>query len=138
MVDQFDEILSITAKVNGVPGAMDQGMPVPDTGTFTAPTESCEEPDRDGEHLGCIHRSAPIRKHTVELTSRATTPFHEQRASNLVGVSGKCTNSIPSKRARVHRNLMDSLDRLADSTAEIKRLRIEAVLTMHKDNLVEH
>ena len=32
---------------------------------------------------------------------------------------------------------MDSLDRLADSTAEIERLRIEVVLTMHKDNLIE-
>ena len=32
---------------------------------------------------------------------------------------------------------MDSLDRLADSTAEIERLRIEAALTMHKDNLIE-
>ena len=49
----------------------------------------------------------------------------------------KGTNSTPAKRARVDRNLMDSLDRLADSTAEIERLRIEVVLTMHKDNLIE-
>ena len=35
-------------------------------------------------------------------------------------------------------NLMDSMDRLADSTAEIERLRIEVALTMHKDNLIEH
>ena len=34
-------------------------------------------------------------------------------------------------------NLMDSLDRFADSTVEIERLRIEAVLTMHKNNLIE-
>jgi hypothetical protein len=34
-------------------------------------------------------------------------------------------------------NLMDSLDRLADSTAEIECLKIEAALTMHKDNLIE-
>jgi hypothetical protein len=59
------------------------------------------------------------------------------RAANLVGVSGKDTNSTPFKRARVDRNLMDTLDRLADSTAEIERLRIEVALTMHKDNLIE-
>ena len=53
---------------------------------------------------------------------------------NLVGVSGKGTNSTPSKWTRVDRNLMDSLDRLADSTVEIERLRIKAALTMHKDN----
>lgn len=34
-------------------------------------------------------------------------------------------------------NLLDSLDRLADSTAEIEWLRIEAALIMHKDNLIE-
>ena len=32
---------------------------------------------------------------------------------------------------------METLDRMADSTAEIEKLRIEAALTMHKDNLVE-
>jgi hypothetical protein len=47
--DQIDEILSLTAKANGVSGAMDQGVPVPGTGTSTAPMEGCEEPDEDGE-----------------------------------------------------------------------------------------
>ena len=35
-------------------------------------------------------------------------------------------------------NLMESLDRLADSTVEIERLRIEATLTIHKNNLIEY
>jgi hypothetical protein len=34
-------------------------------------------------------------------------------------------------------NLMDLLDRLVDSTAEIERLRIETAITMHKDNFIE-
>jgi hypothetical protein len=47
--DQIDENLSLTAKANGVPGTMDQGVPVPGTGISTAPIEGCEEPDGDGE-----------------------------------------------------------------------------------------
>jgi hypothetical protein len=50
---------------------------------------------------------------------------------------GKCINFTPAKWARVDKNLMDLLDRLAYSTAEIERLRIETALTMHKDNLIE-
>jgi hypothetical protein len=47
--DQIDEILSLTAKANGVPGAMDQGVPVPGTGTSSGPADVCEEIDGDGE-----------------------------------------------------------------------------------------
>ena len=32
---------------------------------------------------------------------------------------------------------METLDGMANSTAEIEKLRIEAALTMHKDNLVD-
>ena len=32
---------------------------------------------------------------------------------------------------------METLDRMADSTAEIEKLRIEAALTVHKGNLVK-
>jgi hypothetical protein len=130
--DQIDEILSLTAKANGVPGAMEQGVPVPGTGISTAATEGCEEPDGDGEpswvHSPQVHSGGDQQSHI-------TTP--RTRAANLVGVSGKDTNSTPSKRAKVDWNLMNSLDRLTDSTAEIERLRIEAALTMHKDNLIE-
>ena len=135
--DQIDEILSFIANANGVPGAMDQGVPVPDTGTSTAPTEGCEEPDGDGEP-SWVHspqRTNPEAHNGGDQQSHGTTP--RTRATNLIGVSGKGTNSTPSKRARVDRNLMESLDRLADSTAEIERLRIEVALTMHKNNLIE-
>jgi hypothetical protein len=134
--DQIDEILSLTAKANGVLGAMDQGVSVPDTGTSTAPTEGCEEPDGDGEP-SWVHspQRTPQAHSGGDQQSHGTIP--RTRAANLVGVSGKGTNSRPSKRAKVDRNLMNSLDRLADSTAEIERLRIEATLTMHKDNLIE-
>ena len=47
--DQIDKNFSLTAKANGVQGAMDQGVPVPDTGTSSALTEGCEEADGDGE-----------------------------------------------------------------------------------------
>jgi hypothetical protein len=50
---------------------------------------------------------------------------------------GKGTNSTLAKWARIDRNLMDSFNRVANSTPEIERLRIEAGLTMHKDNLIE-
>ena len=33
---------------------------------------------------------------------------------------------------------METLDRMADSKVEIEKLRIEAALTVHKDNLVDH
>ena len=45
--DQIDEFLSLTAKANGVLGAMDQGVPVP--GTPSVPTNNCKETDGDGE-----------------------------------------------------------------------------------------
>ena len=135
--DQIDKILSLTAKANGVPGAMDQGVPVSDTMTSTAPTDGCEEPDGDGEPswVRSPQRTNPEAHSGGDQQSHGTTP--RTRAANLVSVSWKATNSTPSKRARVDKNLMDTLDRLADSTAEIERFRIEAALTMHKDNLIE-
>ena len=54
-----------------------------------------------------------------------------------MGCRGKGTSSQPSKRPKVERNLMETLDRMADSTAEIEKLRIEAALSVHKDNLVD-
>lgn len=75
--DQIDEILSLTAKANGVSRVMDQGMPVPDTGTSSAPTDGCEEADGHGE-LSWVHslqRTNPEAHN--ELTNRATTPLHK-------------------------------------------------------------
>ena len=107
------------------------------TGTSTALTEDCEEPDEDGEP-SWVHspqRTNPDAHSGGDQQSNNTTPH--TRASNLVGVSGKYINFIPSKWARVDMNLMDSFNRLADSAKKIERLRIEVALTMHKDNLIE-
>ena len=59
------------------------------------------------------------------------------RVVNLIGCCGKGTSSKPTKRAKIDHNLMDALDRLADSNAEIEKLRIEANLTMHRENLAD-
>ena len=94
--DQLDEILNLTAKVNGVLGAMDQGVPVPGTGTFTAPTDNCEEPDRDGEP-SWVHsqqRTNPEAHSGGDQQSHGTTS--RTRTTNLVGVSEKGTNFTPS------------------------------------------
>ena len=56
------------------------------------------------------------------------------RTANLVGCRGKGTSLQPSKRPKIERNLMETLDRMADSKTE---LRIEVALTMYEDNLVE-
>lgn len=41
------------------------------------------------------------------------------------------------KCARVDIDLMNTLNRMSESTATIETLRIEAVLSMHKDNLLD-
>lgn len=54
------------------------------------------------------------------------------RAANLAGVRGKGTSSKPvAKRARIDRSLAETLDKMAESNAEIEKLRIEAGVTMH-------
>jgi hypothetical protein len=77
MVDQIDKILNLTAKTNDVLGAMDQEVPVPGTRTSALRQMVAKKPTETVTHLGCTHRNAPILKHTVELTSRATTPLHQ-------------------------------------------------------------
>ena len=75
--DQIDEILSLTAKANGVPGAMDQGVPVPDTGNSSAHTDGYEEADEDGEP-SWVHspqRTNPEAHSGVD--HQRTTPLYE-------------------------------------------------------------
>ena len=132
--DEIDEILSLTAKANGVPGGMDQGVPVPETGTSSAPVDVSEDEFRDGKPLA-PPRSGPTPSTGTSHESTGSNP--RTRAANLVGCRGKGISSKPNKRAKVDRNLMDTLDRLADSTTEIEKLRIEASLTMHRDNLLD-
>ena len=138
MYDEIDEILSLTAKANGVPGEMEQGVFMPRTGSSSAPIDVSQEHDGDGEPTWT---QSPT--HTIPLSSIGTTQDSIRSsprtwAANLVGCCGKGTSSQPSKRPRIERNLMETLDRMADSIVEIEKLRIEAALTMHKDNLVEH
>ena len=47
--DEINEILSLTAKTNGVPGRMDQGVPVPGMGSSSVPIDVSPEHDGDGE-----------------------------------------------------------------------------------------
>ena len=47
--DQIDEIFNLTAKAVGVPGGMDQGVPIPGTWTSNAPINVNHEDDRDAE-----------------------------------------------------------------------------------------
>ena len=132
--DEVDEILSLTAKANGVPGGMDQGMPVPGTGTSSAHVDVSEDKFRDGEPLS-PPRSGPIPSTSTSHESTGSSP--QTRVANLVGCRDKGTFSKPNKRAKVDRNLMDTLDRLVDSTTEIEKLRIEASLTVHRENLLD-
>ena len=60
------------------------------------------------------------------------------RAANLAGIREKGTSSQPAKKPKIDRNLMDALDSMTKSNTEIEKLRIEATMAMHKDNLVEH
>ena len=57
-------------------------------------------------------------------------------ATNLVGCRGQGTVST-AKHPRVDRDLMDTLNRMAESTATIEKMRIEAALAMHKENLLD-
>ena len=59
------------------------------------------------------------------------------RAANLVGCRGQGT-SCTTKRPRVDRDLMDILNHMSESTTTIEKRHIEAALTMHKDNLLDH
>lgn len=64
--------------------------------------------------------------------------------NNTVLVLLSSFGTIPSirtsstvKRPRVDRDLMDTLNRMSESTTTIEKIRIEAALAMHKDNLLD-
>ena len=135
--DQINEILSLTAKAIGVPGGMDQGVPIPGTGTSTTPIDDSHEDDGDAEPSSTQSptRSGPASSTGTRPRSTGTSP--RTRATNLVGVRGKGISFQPNKRAKSHRNLMDALDRMTESNTEIEKLRIESSMAMHKDNLVD-
>jgi len=130
----MDDILSLIAKANGVPGGMEQGVLVSGTGTSIAPLDLSQEHDGEGEPSSPL-QAALASLIGTEYKSTSTSP--QTCVANLVGCCGKGTSSKLAKRAKIDRNLMDALDKLADFSAEIEKLRIEASLTMHKDNLVD-
>ena len=107
---------------------------MPGTGTSDALVDLFEQYDGDGEPSS-PPPAFPTSSTGTGKESSGSSP--RTRAANLLGCRGKGTSSQPAKRPKIERNLMDTLDRLADSTAEIEKLRIEAALTMHKDNLIE-
>ena len=135
--DEIDEILSLTAKANGVPRGMDQGVPMPGMGSSNVRIDVSQEDDGDGEPAWIQSPTHIVPPSSAGTTRDSTGSSPRTRATNLVGCRGKGTFSQPSKRPKVERNLMETLDRMANSTAEIEKLRIEAALTVHKDNLVE-
>ena len=135
--DQLNEILSLTAKAVGVPGGMDQGVPIPGTGTSNALIDVSHEDDGDGEPSSTQSptRSGPASSTGTRPMSTGTSP--RTCVANLAGVCGKGTSSQPTKKTKTDRNLMDALDRMTESNTEIGKLRIESTMAMHKDNLVD-
>ena len=134
--DAIDKILSPTAKANGVSDAMDQEE---SQGTVVARVNLKDEGEGDGEAICTRSPDRSVRAFTgsgnVESRSTASTS-PRTRVANLVGCRGQGTSST-AKRARVDRDLMDTLNRMSESTATIEKMRIEAALSMHKDNLLD-
>ena len=58
------------------------------------------------------------------------------RATNLIGCRSQGISSI-AKRPRLNMNLIDILNPMNVSTSTIEKMRIEAALDMHKDNLLD-
>ena len=135
--DQIDEILSLTAKAVGVPRGMDQGIPIPGTGTSNAPIDVSHEDDGDAEPS--LTQSPTCSSHASSTGTRpvSTGSSSQTRTINLAGICGKGTSSQPAKKPKIDRNLMDAFNRMKKSNTEIEKLRIEATMAMHKDNLVD-
>ena len=134
--DQIDEILSLMAKIVGVSGGMDQGVPIPETRTSNALIDVSHEDDEDVEPSSTSPTcSGPASSSSTKAVSTSSSP--RTHAANLAGVRGKGTSSQLAKKPRIERNLMDALDRMIESNTKIEKLRIEATIAMHKNNLVE-
>ena len=105
--------------------------------TFNAPIDVSHEDDRDvgPSSTQSPTRSGPASSSGTKPVSTGSSP--QTHASNLAGIHGKGTSSQPAKKPKIERNLMDALDRMTESNIEIEKLRIEATIAMHKDNLVD-
>ena len=133
--DEIDEILSLTAKVVGVRGGMDQGVSIPETWTSNALINVSHEDDGDAEPSSTQSPTCSSPATGTKPMSTSSNP--QTRAANLASVCGKGTSFQPAKKPRIERNFMDALDRMTKSNIEIKKLWIETIMAMHKDNLVE-
>ena len=116
---------------------MNQSVPIPRTRTSNAPIDVNYEDDGDAEPslTQSPTRSSPASSTNTRPMSTSSSP--QTRATNSTGIRGKRTSSQLAKKPRIERNLMDALDRMTESNIEIKKLRIEATMAIHKDNLVE-
>ena len=135
--DAIDEIFSHTAKANGMSGAMDLGESV--RGTAAASVNIVDEVEGDGEPAWTRSLVPTVPAfagygHVETRSTASTSP--RTRATNLVGCRGQGTSST-TKRPRVDRDLMDTLNRMAESTTIIEKMRIETTLAMRKENLLD-
>ena len=135
--DAIDEILSHIAKANEVPGAMDQGEFVRGTAAALVSLEDEVEGDSEPAWTQSLDPTIPTFAGYGNVETRSTASISPRtRAADLVGCRGQGTSSI-AKRPCVDRDLMDTLNRMAESTATIEKMRIEAALAMHKENLLD-
>jgi hypothetical protein len=104
--NMIDEVLSGTAKADGVPGGMDNGRNV--GGDEQPPSQ----PEVESEQ---VHEDEPDSPRT--------------RASNLPGVRGQ-----PVKRRKMASDMAASLDRFCEATRKIEELKLEAAIKMQEDN----
>ena len=116
---------------------MDQDVPIPRTGTSNEPIDVNHKDDGDDEPSSTQSPTCSGLASSTSTRPVSTSSSLQMHATNLAGVYGKGISSQPAKKPRIERNLMDALDRITESTTKIEKLRIEATMAMHKDNLVE-
>ena len=103
----IDEVLSGTAKADGVPGGMDNGRPV------SVDEQLPSQPEEDSQQ-------APEGK--------PESP--RSQASNLPGVRRQLV-----KRRKMANDMAASLDRFCKSTRIIEELKLETTIKLHEDNM---
>ena len=108
-------------------------------GTAAAPVNLEDEGEGDGEATCTWSPDRTVYAFTGsgngETRSTASTS-PRIRAANLVGCRSQGISST-TKCARIDKDLMDTLNRMNKSTTTIEKMRIEAALAMHKDNLLD-
>jgi hypothetical protein len=103
----MDTMLSETTKANGVPGAIGQGAPI--SGTQNAP----------------VHIDNDITPPTDTEDERAS------RATQLLSVR----RQVNMKRQRTaNTDMSNVLDRFAESSTRIERMKMETVIQLHAGN----